>query len=324
MFNLIPTMTRSLKSKTPLHSSFDRLGLVLNHLGASRSHTRSYTSVSIGAKFSTKYKNYALNDSNKVISYFHDIPLNLDVENGTATMVVEVPRWSNAKFEIDTKATGNPIVQDVKKGQVRFVRNLFPYNGYIHNYGAFPQTWEDPTQKSGSEDLYGDGDPLDVCEIGSAILQTGQVTTVKILGSLALVDDGELDWKIIVINTQDPLAKNLSDIEDVSVHCPGLLDATRQWFRDYKLADGKAKNVFALGGQYRNQKETIETILECRAAWDKLVTGKSEASGFAIDNITLKGTPKNVESFSFNEEVLASKPEAETEIPADIFRSFYF
>ena len=33
-------------------------------------------------------------------------------------MVVEVPRWTNAKMEIDTKAPMNPIKQDTKKGKV--------------------------------------------------------------------------------------------------------------------------------------------------------------------------------------------------------------
>ena len=33
----------------------------------------------------------------------------------------------------------NPIMQDVKKGNVRFVNNCFPYHGYIWNYGALPQ-----------------------------------------------------------------------------------------------------------------------------------------------------------------------------------------
>lgn len=33
----------------------------------------------------------------------------------------------------------NPIVQDTKKGKLRFVRNCFPHKGYIWNYGALPQ-----------------------------------------------------------------------------------------------------------------------------------------------------------------------------------------
>jgi len=33
----------------------------------------------------------------------------------------------------------NPIKQDVKKGKMRFVKNHFPYRGYMWNYGAIPQ-----------------------------------------------------------------------------------------------------------------------------------------------------------------------------------------
>ena len=42
-------------------------------------------------------------------------------------------------LQIATGEKYNPIKQDVKKGKVRFVRNCFPYKGYIWNYGALPQ-----------------------------------------------------------------------------------------------------------------------------------------------------------------------------------------
>ena len=54
-------------------------------------------------------------------------------------MIVEVPRWTNAKMEISKEELFNPIKQDIKKGKLRFVRNCFPHHGYIWNYGAFPQ-----------------------------------------------------------------------------------------------------------------------------------------------------------------------------------------
>ena len=38
---------------------------------------------------------------------------------GVYNMVVEVPRWSNAKIEIDLKSSLNPLKQDVKKGKLR-------------------------------------------------------------------------------------------------------------------------------------------------------------------------------------------------------------
>jgi len=51
-------------------------------------------------------------------------------------MVVEIPRWSNAKLEISKEEQFNPILQDTKKGKLRFVRNCFPHKGYIWNYGS--------------------------------------------------------------------------------------------------------------------------------------------------------------------------------------------
>ena len=44
----------------------------------------------------------------------------------------------------------------------------------------------------------GDNDPLDVCEIGIRQIGTGQVRAVKVLGVLAMIDDDETDWKVVV------------------------------------------------------------------------------------------------------------------------------
>ena len=33
---------------------------------------------------------------------------------------------------------------------------------------------------------------------------------VKVLGVIALIDEGETDWKILAINTNDPLAEKLN------------------------------------------------------------------------------------------------------------------
>lgn len=44
--------------------------------------------------------------------------------------------------------------------------------------------------------MKGDNDPVDVVEIGSQALPVGSVTKIKALGVLAMIDDGELDWKV--------------------------------------------------------------------------------------------------------------------------------
>jgi inorganic pyrophosphatase len=65
----------------------------------------------------------------------------------------------------------------------------------------------------------------------------GQVKQVKVLGIMALLDEGETDWKVIVVDINDPLASKLNDIEDVERHLPGLIRATNEWFRIYKIRE---------------------------------------------------------------------------------------
>lgn len=46
---------------------------------------------------------------------------------------------------------------------------------------------------------FGDDDPIDVVEIGSKSLAMGTVKEVKPLGVIAMIDDGELDWKVCFV-----------------------------------------------------------------------------------------------------------------------------
>lgn len=54
---------------------------------------------------------------------------------------------------------------------------------------------------------------------------------VKVLGALAMIDDGELDWKILAIASDDPLAPKLSGLRDVEERLPGYISGVREWFR---------------------------------------------------------------------------------------------
>ena len=102
---------------------------------------------------------------------------------------------------------------------------------HTHTHTRITQTWEDPTQSHVETKAKGDNDPLDVCEIGEQIGYVGQVKQVKVLGIMALLDEGETDWKVIVVDVTDPLASKLNDVEDVERHLPGLIRATNEWFR---------------------------------------------------------------------------------------------
>jgi inorganic pyrophosphatase len=234
-------------------------------------------------------------------------------------MIVEVPRWTNAKMEISKEEPFNPIKQDIKKGRLRYVRNCFPHHGYIWNYGAFPQTWEDPSHKHSETNANGDNDPLDVCEIGEQVGYVGQVKQVKILGIMALLDEGETDWKVIVVDIQDPLASKLNDMEDVERHLPGLARATNEWFRIYKIPDGKPENQFAFSGEAKNKKYATAIIHECHEAWRRLMYGDSPAKTpsyeISIRNTTIENSPGYVKT---NDPTYAGIPADSRKPPAPI------
>jgi len=226
----------------------------------------------------------------KVVSLWHDVSLvHIDPTTELATpylnFVCEIPKFSRKKYEIATDEEGNPIKQDSKKGQLR----EFKKGDIFFNYGCFPRTWEDPTFiHHDTMGCRGDNDPLDVCEIGLRIVQPGEVRPVKVLGVLCMIDDGEADWKVVVIDATDKWAPFLNDIEDVEKHLPGQLDAIREWFRTYKIPDGKPPNVFGLEERFMNKKYTMEIIKECNAAWKDLITGKKERELVQHDDEVVK------------------------------------
>merc|ERR1711964_134286 len=77
------------------------------------------------------------------------------------------------------------------------------------NYGALPQTWEDPRHSEPEISIdgkhpRGDNDPIDAIELGPNPCKTGEIAPVKVLGVLALVDSGETDWKLLVVRVDNP------------------------------------------------------------------------------------------------------------------------
>lgn len=169
----------------------------------------------------------------------------------------------------------NPIKQDEKKGVLR----EFKKGDIFFNYGCLPRTWEDPTFiHPDAEGCRGDNDPLDVCEIGSRIIKPGDIRPVKVLGILCMIDEGEADWKVISIDAEDKWAPFLNDIQDVRNLLPGSLDAVREWFRTYKIPDGKPPNVFGLDEKFMNKAYALDIIKECNHAWKELITGEKERS----------------------------------------------
>ena len=187
----------------------------------------------------------------------------------------DIPKWSRKKFEISTKEGANPILQDKDKktGNLR----SYVWGDMAFNYGAFPQTWEDPDEISPHTNHAGDDDPLDVIELSGRAFDTGAIVEVKVLGVIAMIDSGETDWKVIAIHTKDPLAKLLNDVEDVHKHCHGAIPAIVEWLRLYKTHKGVI-NKFAFNGECKNRAFAEEIIHECHQFWKRRPDVKSRPS----------------------------------------------
>jgi inorganic pyrophosphatase len=88
---------------------------------------------------------------------------------------------------------------------------------------------------------------VDIVEIGERQAEVGEVLKVKPLGIFAMIDEGELDWKVVAISVDDQKAYLVDDIDDVEIYFPGTLTAIHDWFQDYKVPDGSPPNRFGLG-----------------------------------------------------------------------------
>jgi len=202
------------------------------------------------------------------ISPWHDIPLYADSSRQWVNFICEIPKWTRAKYEIATKEQFNPIKQDVKNGKPRF----YKHGDMMFNYGALPQTWEDPKVKSTDLNVIGDNDPLDALEVGVRQMKSGEVAPSKVLGVLALVDDGECDWKLILLKKDDLLSQFVDSIEDLERVQPGSVTAIREYLRIYKVCTGKPENEFGYKGECKDEKFAHNVIEETHEHWEKLVT----------------------------------------------------
>ena len=210
------------------------------------------------------------------MSPWHDIPLFIQEqkqqqEGEEGEMYVhyinEIPKDTTEKMEIATTEAFNPIKQDTnKQDRLRYLYQPMPFN-----YGALPQTWEDPQHRTEGVDFPGDNDPLDVVEISPEALTMGAVVPARVLGAYALIDEGEADWKVITIQGHHPLASVIRTIDDVEEFLPGTLESIKKWFQTYKVADGKPENTFALEGKVLDKESTMKLINEMNRCWKKLI-----------------------------------------------------
>ena len=106
---------------------------------------------------------------------------------------------------------------------------------------------------------------MDFVEIGPNPIPTGTILPLRVLGSLCLLDQGEVDWKLVCMR----------DYPDFESHrkvqfTKEKVEEVRDWFERYKTYDGKPKNKFAFNGELLDVEKTKEIIEVTHQAWKDL------------------------------------------------------
>lgn len=248
----------------------------------------AFTLIERGAPNSTEYRLFMLDD-NDPISPLHDIPFAVDADNNIYNVIVLGPRWSNAKMNVCMRESLNPIGQELKKGNLRYIPNCFPHHGYIWNYCMIPQTWKSNELLDDGTGQKGDSLPMEVIEIGQRVAVLGEVLQVKFLGTIAL--RGESSWKVVAIDINDPLADEIHELSDIVKHCPGLMKGTLEWLKLTQIADGKPDNRQGYGGEVRGIGYTQNIVKEYNTLWRQLILNEVPSNCIACINTTVADSP---------------------------------
>lgn len=131
--------------------------------------------------------------------------------------IIEIPRNSRAKYELDKES-----------GLLKLDRVLYSSVYYPANYGFIPQSY------------CGDHDPLDILVLTQITLVPMCLVSAKVIGVMQMVDQGEMDDKIIAVAEHDMSVNHINDISELPEH---FFLELRNFFEDYKKLENKTVRV---------------------------------------------------------------------------------
>jgi inorganic pyrophosphatase len=166
---------------------------------------------------------------------------------------IEMVPSDSVKYELD-KTTGYLKVDRPQK-----FSNIIP-----SLYGFVPQTYcdENVAQYTNKilkrEVLLGDKDPLDICVLTEKDIKHGDILLEAIpIGGMRMIDNGEVDDKIIAVLKNDAVYGKISDVSE----CPEIvINRLRHYFLTYKQIPGESSKVQCEITHTYGREEAIEII----------------------------------------------------------------
>jgi inorganic pyrophosphatase len=166
----------------------------------------------------------------------------------TVRMVVEIGKNSSNKYEYDSEL-----------GVFRFDRALYSPMHYPGDYGFVPGTVAE------------DGDPIDVINLVDHPTFPGCLTEVRPFGMLEMVDEAEIDHKILTVPVRNPRFDQVRNLDDLPDHIRVEIE---HFFEIYKELEGRTVKTRG----WRGLDEARDTIAKSRQRF--LATrGKSTTAG---------------------------------------------
>ena len=144
---------------------------------------------------------------------WHDIPVEEARIGEFFPTVIEIPRRSSNKYELD-KASGLLRLDRVLHGAVH----------YPANYGFIPRTFSP------------DGDPLDVLVLCLEAVHPLTIVEARAVGVMRMQDEKGLDDKIIAVSIHDPAFSPYRHYREIP---PYTLLEIEKFFEEYKTLENK-------------------------------------------------------------------------------------
>jgi inorganic pyrophosphatase len=144
---------------------------------------------------------------------WHDLPSRPDADKIEVNAVIEIPKGSKLKYELDKPS-----------GLLRVDRVLHSSVIYPANYGFIPRSYAE------------DDDPLDVLVLCTESVAPMSILVARPIGLMCMADQGAKDDKIIAVHSDDPAFEEYQDIFQLPRH---TLREIRRFFQDYKQLEQK-------------------------------------------------------------------------------------